>query len=114
MIDRSISETPDMGVDMLQLPKRFEEGARTQTLPLIGLLKMLQAKDNYDANPDTLTILKAVCEKSSDGDGQGSIQLVSPGHKSYFVTPLTFKLLEEIKTSLGFTLYVGDRRYLGL
>ena len=66
--------------------------------------KMMQAKDNYDANPDTLTIMEAVCEKSSDGDDQGSIQLVSPGDKSYFVSPLTFKLLEEIKASLGFTL----------
>ena len=66
--------------------------------------KMMQAKDNYDANPDTLTIMEAVCEKSSDRDGQGSIQLVSPGHKSYSVTSLAFMILEEVETSLGSTL----------
>ena len=65
MIDRSISETPDVDVDVLH-------EARTQTLPLISLLKMMQAKDNYDTNHDTLTILEAVCEKSS-ADFQTSV-----------------------------------------
>ena len=102
MVDRSIPEIPDADT-IAYIYMRFEE-ARTQILTLIGLVKMMQAKENYDANLATLTILKAVCEKSSDRDGQGSIQLVSPGHKSYSVTSLAFMLLEEVETSLGSTL----------
>ena len=102
MVDRSIPEIPDADT-IAYIYIRFEE-ALTQILPLIGLVKLMQAKENYDANLATLTILEAVCEKSSDRDGQGSIQLVSPGHKSYSVTSLAFMLLEEVETSLGSTL----------
>ena len=98
MINRSIPEIPFVdAITEINL-------ARTQILPLISLVKMMQAKENYDANLATLTIVEAVCEKSSDRDGQGSIQLVSPGHKSYSVTSLAFMLLEEVETSLGSTL----------
>ena len=67
-------------------------------------MKMMQAKENYDANLATWTIVEALCEKSANRDGWGSIQLVSPGHKSYSVTSLAFMLLEEVETSLGSTL----------
>ena len=40
MIDRYIFEIPDV----LQLPERFDEEARTQTLPLLSTLKMMQAR----------------------------------------------------------------------
>ena len=51
-----------------------------------------------------MTFLEALCEKSPDRDGWGSIQLAASGHKSYSVTPLALRLLEEIETSLGSTL----------
>jgi len=102
MIKRSIPEIPDVDA-RVYINLRFEE-AQTQILPLISLVKIMQAKENFDANLATLTILEVVCEKSSDRDAQGSIQLVSPGHKSYSVTSLAFMLLEEVETSLGSTL----------
>jgi len=101
MINRSIPEIPFV-VAIAEINLRFEE-ARTQMLPLISLVKIMQAKENFDANLATWTILEALCEKSSDGDAEGSIQLVSPGHKSYSVTSLAFMLLEEVETSLGST-----------
>ena len=102
MINRSIPEIPFVDA-IAEINLRFEE-ARTQILPLISLVKIMQAKENFDANLATWTILEALCEKSSDRDAQGSIQLVSPGHKSYSVTSLAFMLLEEVETSLGSTL----------
>ena len=102
MINRSIPEIPFVDA-IAEINLRFEE-ARTQILPLISLVKIMQAKENFDANLATWTILEALCEKSSDGDAEGSIQLVSPGHKSYSVTSLAFMLLEEVETSLGSTL----------
>ena len=102
MINRSIPEIPDVDA-IAEINLRFEE-ARTQILPLISLVKIMQAKENFDANLATWTILEALCEKSSDRDAQGSIQLVSPGRKSYSVTSLAVMLLEEVETSLGSTL----------
>ena len=101
MIKRSIPEIPFVDA-IAEINLRFEE-ARTQILPLISLVKIMQAKENFDANLATWTIVEAVCEKSAYGDGFGSIQLVSPGHKSYSVTSLAFMLLEEVETSLGST-----------
>ena len=69
MIERSIPEIPD---DHYNINLRFEE-ARTQILPLISLVKIMQAKENFDANLATWTILEALCEKSAYWDGLGSI-----------------------------------------
>ena len=115
MINRSIPEIPFV-VAIAEINLRFEE-ARIQIPTLISLVKMMQAKENFDANLATWTILEAVCEKSSDRDRPGSIQLVSPGHKSYSVTSLAFMLLEEVETSLGSTfqeIESIDLRYVDL
>ena len=105
MIGRSLPDIPRplLTVPMLEAFKN----AQTQILPLISLLKMMQAKDedDYDAFHHTLTFLEALCEKSPDRDGWGStIMLAASGRKSHSVTPLALRLLEEIETSLGSTL----------
>ena len=101
MIGRSL---PDIPSPMFRTVGQAFKEARTQILPIISLLKMMQAKDDYNAFHHTLTYLEALCEKSPDRDGQGTIQLAAPGHKSYSVTPLFLRLLEEIEMSLGATL----------
>ena len=103
MIGRSL---PDIPHPMFGTVGQAFEEAWTQILPIISLLKMMQAKDDYDAFHHTLTYLEALCEKfpARDGCGWGSIQLAASGHKSYSVTPLVLRLLEEIEMSLGSTL----------
>ena len=101
MIGRSLPDIPHPIFGTVG--QAFEE-ARTQILPIISLLKMMQAKDDYDAFHHTLTYLESLCDKSSDRGGEGTIQLAASGHKSYSVTPLALRLLEEIETSLGSTL----------
>ena len=93
-----------IGRSLPDIPYPMFEEARTQSLPIISLLKMMQAKDDYDAFHHTLTYLEALCEKFPARDGRGSIQLAASGHKSYSVTPLALRLLEEIEMSLGSTL----------
>ena len=101
MIGRSLPDIPDPIFGTVG--QAFEE-ARTQILPIISLLEMMQAKDDYDASHHILTYLEALCEKFPARDGQGSIQLATSGHKSYSVTGLVLRLLEEIEMSLGTTL----------
>ena len=105
MIERSLPDIPRLAWALTNeaMLEAFEE-AQTKILPIISLLKMMQAKDDYDAFHHTLTFLEALCEKSPDRDGLGLIQLVASGHKSYPVTALALRLLEEIETSLGSTL----------
>ena len=107
MIGRSLPDIQQLLHTVPMLELEAFKNAQTQILPLISLLKMMQAKDedDYDAFHHTLTFLEALCEKSPDRDGWGStIMLAASGRKSHSVTPLALRLLEEIETSLGSTL----------
>ena len=90
MINRSIPEIPIV-VAIAEINMRFEE-ARTQIFPLISLVKIMQAKENFGANLATWTILEALCEKSAYRDGRGSLLIGMEGVPSSWsplVTSLT-------------------------